>query len=33
VRGTREGVDALVDYAREQGWSTWSDDALGSALG
>ncbi len=33
VRGTREGVDALVDYARVQGWSTWSDDALGSALG
>jgi hypothetical protein len=33
VRGTGEGVDALVDYARVQGWSTWSDDALGSALG
>ena len=33
VRGTREGVDALIDYARVSGWSTWSDDALGSALG
>jgi hypothetical protein len=29
VRGTREGVDALVDYARVSGWSTWADDALG----
>jgi hypothetical protein len=33
VRGSREGVDALVDYARISGWSIWSDDALGSALG
>jgi hypothetical protein len=33
VRGTPEGVDALVDYARISGWSIWSDDALGSALG
>ena len=33
VRGSREGVDALVDYARVSGWSTWSDDALGSSLG
>ena len=33
VRGSREGVDALLDYARISGWSMWSDDALGSALG
>jgi hypothetical protein len=33
VRGTREGVDALVDYARVSGWSTWSDDGLGGSLG
>jgi ABC-type tungstate transport system substrate-binding protein len=33
VRGSREGVDALVDYARVSGWSTWTDDALGSSLG
>ena len=33
VRGTREGVDALVDYARVSGWSTWSDDALDGSLG
>jgi hypothetical protein len=33
VRGTREGVDALVDYARISGWSTWTDDALGGSLG
>ena len=33
VRGSREGVDALVDYARVSGWSTWTDDALGSPLG
>jgi hypothetical protein len=33
VRGTREGVDALVDYARVSGWSTWSDDALGGSPG
>jgi hypothetical protein len=32
VRGTREGVDALIDYARVSGWSTWTDDALGSAF-
>jgi hypothetical protein len=31
VRGTREGVDALVDYARVSGWSTWTDDALGGS--
>ena len=24
MRGTREGVDALVDYARVSGWSTWA---------
>ena len=29
VRGTREGVDALLDYARVSGWSTRTDDALG----
>jgi hypothetical protein len=33
VRGTREGVDALVDYARVSGWSTWTDDAVGGSLG
>jgi hypothetical protein len=33
VRGTREGVDALVDYARVSGWSTWSDDAPGGSPG
>jgi hypothetical protein len=33
VRGSREGVDALIDYARISGWSMWSDDALGSASG
>jgi hypothetical protein len=32
VRGTREGVDALIDYARVSGWSTWTDDALDSAF-
>jgi hypothetical protein len=32
VRGTREGIDALIDYARVSGWSTWTDDALGSAF-
>ena len=33
VRGTRSGVDALVDYARVSGWSTWSDDAPGGPAG
>lgn len=33
VRGSSEGVDALIDYARVSGWSTWTDDALGSAFG
>jgi hypothetical protein len=33
VRGTRESVDALLDYARVSGWSTWSDDALGDSPG
>jgi hypothetical protein len=33
VRGTAEGVDALVDYARVSGWSTWSDDSPSSAFG
>jgi hypothetical protein len=33
VRGSAEGVDALIDYARISGWSTWTDDALGSAFG
>ena len=32
VRGTREGINALVDYARVSGWSTWTDDALGGSL-
>ena len=33
VRGSREGVDALLDYARISGWAVVTDDALGSALG
>jgi hypothetical protein len=33
VRGTREGINALVDYARVSGWSTWPDDALGGSPG
>ena len=33
VRGSREGVDALVDYARVSGWSIWIDDAMGGSLG
>jgi hypothetical protein len=33
VRGSREGVDALIDYARVSGWETWTDDALDSAFG
>jgi hypothetical protein len=33
VRGSPEGVDALIDYAHVSGWSTWTDDALGSAFG
>ena len=33
VRGSREGVDALVDYARVSGWSTRTDDALGGSPG
>jgi hypothetical protein len=33
VRGSREGVDALIDYARISGWSMLTDDTLGSALG
>lgn len=33
VRGSPEAVNALVDYARVSGWSTWTDDALGGSLG
>ena len=33
VRGTRESVDALLDYARVSGWSTWSEDGLGGSPG
>jgi hypothetical protein len=33
VRGSREGVDALMDYARVAGWSTWGDGSLGSGFG
>jgi hypothetical protein len=33
VRGSREGIDALIDYARVSGWSTWSDATLDSAFG
>ena len=29
VRGSREGVDALRDYARISGWSMSSDGAVG----
>jgi hypothetical protein len=32
VRGSSEGVDALIDYARVSGWSTTNDDAVGSAF-
>ena len=27
VRGTREGVDALVEYARVSGWKSWGGAA------
>ena len=33
VRGSSEGVDALIDYARVSGWSTWSDGTLDTAFG
>lgn len=33
VRGSREGVDALLDYAHVSGWSTWGDDAPGGSPG
>jgi hypothetical protein len=33
VRGSREGIDALIDYARVSGWSTWTDATLDSAFG
>jgi hypothetical protein len=33
VRGTREGVDALIDYARVSGWATWSDDGHDGSQG
>jgi hypothetical protein len=33
VRGSREGVDALVDYARVTGWTMWIDDTMGGSLG
>lgn len=33
VRGSREGVDALMDYARVAGWSTWGEGALGTGFG
>ena len=33
VRGSREGVDALVDYARVSGWSMSINDAVGGSLG
>jgi hypothetical protein len=33
VRGTREGVDALLDYARISGWTIASDDAVGGSSG
>jgi hypothetical protein len=32
VRGSREGIDALIDYARVSGWSTWTDDTLDNAF-
>jgi hypothetical protein len=33
VRGSREGVEALIDYARISDWSISSEDGLGGALG
>jgi hypothetical protein len=33
VRGSPEGVDALIDYARVSGWATWADDALDGSPG
>jgi hypothetical protein len=33
VRGTSEGVDALVDYARVSGWTRWGEDSPGGAFG
>lgn len=33
VRGTRESIDALLDYARVSGWSTRSDDPLDGSPG
>jgi hypothetical protein len=32
VRGSSEGVEALLDYARISGWSTWTDDAVGGTF-
>ena len=33
VRGTREGVDALLDYARISEWTIASNDAVGGTSG
>ena len=33
IRGSREGVDALLDYARVSGWSMSIDDALDGSPG
>jgi hypothetical protein len=33
LRGSREGIDALIAYARVSGWSTWTDSTLDSAFG
>ena len=33
VRGSRSGIDALLDYARVSGWSTLNSDGSGSTFG
>lgn len=30
VRGSSEGVDALLDYSRVAGWSRWGEGRLGA---
>lgn len=33
VRGSRSGIDALLDYARVSGWSTLNSDGSGGTFG
>jgi hypothetical protein len=33
VRGSRSGIDALLDYARVSGWSTVNNDGPGGTFG